>query len=193
MRHKQSAVVILVMVGALAFGALMSVIHGDNGGLRATIGNLSAPWLLIGFGAGALLGNRGLWRGAAAGLAVTVSALVAFYLTYIYVLGLTGHGAIGDLRLALGDSAYYIRFGLFTGPFMGAIGALWRRRRSLGLALAATSLLVFEPLAWFTYFHGHVTPQWDFPPVAIAEVAAGLCLSTLVVVRERQSVSAHLR
>lgn len=189
--HRRSAAFSLVLAGALGFGAAMSVIHGSQGGVRATIGNLSAPWLLVAFGAGAALGKRGVWRGAGAGLLVTVLALCAFYMANIYVLGLTGHGPLGDLRFALASGAYYIRLGLLTGPAMGVLGALSRRRRSMGITLAATGLLVFEPLAWFAYFHGHLSSTTsDFPAVAIAEMAVGAVLSAGLVVSQRRSASA---
>jgi hypothetical protein len=168
----------------------MSVIRGSQGGVRAMLGNLSAPWLLIAFGAGAALGKRGVWRGAGAGLLVTVLALCAFYTANIYVLGLTGHGPLRDLRFALASGAYFIRLGLLTGPAMGVLGARWRRRRSMGIALAATGLLVFEPLAWFAYFHGHLSSTWDFLSVAIAEMAVGAVLSARLVVSQRRSASA---
>jgi hypothetical protein len=179
-----------VLAGALGFGAVMSVIHGSQGGVRAMIGDLSAPWLLIAFGAGAALGKRGVWRGAGAGLLVTVLALCAFYMANIYVLGLTGHGPLGDLRFALASGTYYIRLGLLPGPAMGVLGALSRRRRSMGIALAATGLLVFEPLAWFAYFHGHLSSTWDFLAVAIAEMAVGAVLSAGLMVSQRRSASA---
>ena len=179
-----------VLAGALCFGAAMSVIHGSQGGVRATIGNLSAPWLLIAFGAGAALGKRGVWPGAGAGLLVTVLALCAFYVANIYVLGLTGHGLLGDLRFALASGAYYIRLGLLSGPVMGILGALSRRRRSMGIALAATGLLVFEPLAWLAYFHGHLSSTSDFPAVAIAEMAVGAVCSVGLVVSRRRTASA---
>ncbi|MGD0220168.1 MAG: DUF6518 family protein [Acidimicrobiales bacterium] len=191
MLHRRSATFSLVLAGALGFGAAMSVIHGSQGGVRAMIGNLSAPWLLIAFGAGAALGKRGVWRGAGAGLLVTVLALCAFYMANIYVLGLTGHGPLGDLRFALESGAYYIRLGLLTGPAMGVLGALSRRRRSMGIALAATGLLVFEPLAWFAYFHGHLSSTtYDFPAVAIVEMAVGVVLSAGLVLSQRRSASA---
>ena len=188
--RSRSAAFSLVLVGALGFGAAMSVIHGSQGGVRAMLGNLSAPWLLIAFGAGAALGKRGVWRGAGAGLLVTVLALCAFYVANIYVLGLTGHGLLGDLRFALASGADFIRLGLLTGPAMGALGALSRRRRSIGVALAAVGLLVLEPLAWFAYFHGHLSSASDFPAVAIAEMAVGAVLSAGVVVSQRRSASA---
>jgi hypothetical protein len=190
MFHRRGVAINLAVAGALAFGVAMAVMHGSQGGVRATIGNLSAPWLLVAFGAGAAFGSRGVWRGAASGLLVTASAFCAFYVTNIWVLGIFGHGAIGDFWFALSTGAFYIRLGLLSGPVMGALGALWRRRRSMGIGLAAAGLLVFEPLAWFAYHRGHLAPTWDFVPVAIAEIGFGFLFSAALVAWQRRSASA---
>lgn len=186
MSRGHGATLALVSLAAVSFGATMSEIHGSQGGLRATIGNLSAPWLLVPFGAGVALGGPRVWRGAVSGLLVTVVALCAFYVANIWVLGIFGHGALGDLRFALSTGAYYIRLGLITGPVMGALGALWRRRRSLGIGLAAAGLLILEPLAWFAYQHGALPP--GFVAVAIAEISVGVALSAALLAWRRQCI-----
>lgn len=178
---------ILTLAGGLAFGAAVAAVHGSHGGVRATIGGLSAPWLLVAFAAGAVLGSRGVARGALAGLLVTAVALSAFYVTNIWVLGIFGHGLLGDLSVALSTGAYYMRLGLVSGPVMGAAGALWRRRRSMGLGLAATGLLVLEPLAWLVYWHGHLPPAWNLAPVAAAEIGVGLLASAALVAWQRRT------
>lgn len=188
MLRRRGATVALVLVAALAFGVSMSVIHGSTGGMRAAVGNLSAPWVLLAFVAGGILGKRGIVRGAAAGLLVTALALFSFYLANIYVLGLTGHGPFGDVRVALGSGAYYFRFGAFSGPAMGALGAVWRRGRSLSVALVAVSLLLFEPVAWLLYFHGQVPV--DFAPVALVEAAVGVVAVCAVFLWGRRSLPA---
>jgi len=187
MSRRRGAALALAAVAALLFGAAMSEIHGSQGGLRATVGNLSAPWLLVSFGAGATLGGRRIWRGAAAGLLVTTVALCAFYVTNIWVLGIFGHGVVGDLWFALSTGAYYIRLGLVSGPVMGALGALWRQRGSLGIALAATGLLICEPLAWVAYAHGALPP--GFVAVTIAEISVGLAVAAALVATRHRSVS----
>lgn len=178
--------VYVVLAGALGFGAAMAVVHGSQGGVRATIGNLSAPWLLIAFGAGAALGKRGIWRGAASGLIVTAVALSAFYVTNIWVLDIHARGPLGDVVFALSSGAFYIRLGLLSGPVMGALGALWHRRRSFGVGLAAAGLLVFEPLAWFAYEHGQLAATLGWLPVAIVESALGILLSVVLLLWERR-------
>jgi hypothetical protein len=178
------------MLGALLFGITMSVVHGSEGGVRAMIGNLSAPWLLIAFGAGAGLGKQGVWRGVLSGLLVTGLALGAFYMTNIWVLGLFGHGVLGDLWFALSSGAYYIRLGLVSGPVMGALGALWRRRHTMGVGLTATGLLVLEPLAWFLYDQRYLSSTWGFILVAVAEICVGVALSIALVVWHRRTATA---
>ena len=65
----------------------MSVLKGNDAGIRDDIGNLSAPWLLLPFFAGAAM--RGRWLAEAAiGLAATCAALMAFYVADAFVLNL---------------------------------------------------------------------------------------------------------
>lgn len=174
------------MVAALSFGSAMAEVHGSQGGLRATIGNLSAPWLLGAFGAGAALGGTRIWRGAASGFVVTTVALCAFYVTNIWVLNISGHGALGDLWVALSTGADYIGLGLISGPVMGVLGALWRQRRPLGMGLAASGLLIFEPLAWFAYRHDALPS--GFVAATVCEVSVGIALSAALVAWCRRSI-----
>ena len=178
----------LTVAGALFYGAAMAEIHGSQGGIRATIGNLSAPWLLVGFGAGAALGGLVLWRGALSGLLVTAAALCSFYITNIWVLSIFGHGAVGDLWLALSTGSYYIRLGLISGPVMGSLGTLWRQRRPLSLGLVSTGLLIFEPLAWCASWHGALPA--DFIAVAVVEIGVGVVLSAALIIWRRRSIPA---
>jgi hypothetical protein len=66
-----------LVAAALALGIVMSLLKGTGGGTRLQAGNISAPWLAIGFIAGALC--RRPSQAAAAGLMATLAALVGFY------------------------------------------------------------------------------------------------------------------
>jgi hypothetical protein len=77
--------VFLIVLAATAFGVAMSVLKGNGAGIRDDIGNLSAPWLLLPFLAGAAMRGRGL-AGAAIGLAATCAGLMAFYVTDAFVV-----------------------------------------------------------------------------------------------------------
>jgi hypothetical protein len=134
-------------MAAAAFGVAMSVFKGNDTGIRDDIGNLSAPWLLLAFfaGAAAATGRRGL-AGAAAGLAATFAALIAFNVANAFVLDLGPHSLANDVRLAF--TTYWFPRALLSGPVFGALGAIWRRRGYPTLGVAVILLLDAEPLFW---------------------------------------------
>src|SRR5438552_11928648 len=77
--------VLAILAAALAFGVFAAWAKGQDGDgvstlaqLRADLGNVSAPWLLVAF----LAGTRSsrLWPGALLGLAATMIGLFGFYL-----------------------------------------------------------------------------------------------------------------
>jgi len=113
----------------------MSVLHGSGGGLRAQIGNVSAPWLLLPLVAGAVAGEQHLGRGALVGGVASLVALIAFYISNIYVLDFRGHAWPVEVGLTLRSGAYFIRIGLVSGPAFGALGAAGRRRHSVAIGL----------------------------------------------------------
>lgn len=65
------------IAGALVFGILAGLVHGNDGGLRAAFGNLSAPRLIVALVPGWFSGPA--LRGAAFGTAATLVALLRFY------------------------------------------------------------------------------------------------------------------
>jgi hypothetical protein len=121
--------VILVLVGAFAFGVLAAWAKGQNTGgaaypsqLRGVIGNLSTPWLLVPFFAGVQCTR--LRQGSVVGLAATLCALAGFYLLSTLVQSLGGHGFLDDLRIELTGNRAYFEGGIVTGPIFGALGRL---------------------------------------------------------------------
>jgi hypothetical protein len=134
-----------ILPAAVAFGAAVAAVKGQDTGVRDVLGNLSAPWVLVPFVAGARF--RRIWRGALVGVAVTLAALVGFYAAEAAILDLGPHPWYVDLRLTLRWNVYDT-FGIFSGILYGALGALWSARRSrgaaamVGLAFAAEPLLV---------------------------------------------------
>ncbi len=183
--------VLVVCTAGLAFGVGMSALHGSGGGLRAQIGNVSAPWLLLPLVAGAVAGEQHLGRGALVGGAASLVALIAFYISNIYVLGFTGHAWHVEVGLALRTGAYFIRIGLVSGPAFGALGALARRRHSVAIALVAAGLFVFEPLAWLVYFWSGPGPDpvgmLTYPAVWVTESFVGLVACSVVVLHARRA------
>jgi hypothetical protein len=129
------------------FGVLAGLVKGDDTGLRAQLGNLSAPWLLV-----ALIpasGCRTVLRGACIGLLCTGVALLGFYATLTVVLAghLGGGGFARELLVEVEANRIYFLAGMVTGPVLGAAGA-WLGRRHRGTVWpVAGALLAAEIVA----------------------------------------------
>src|SRR5437763_140751 len=112
---------VLILVGAFAFGLLAAWAKGPNtdglstvSQVRADLGNVSTPWLLVPFLAGAR--SRKAGPGALLGLAATMSALFGFYLLTSLLVELGDQGIVRDLGRELGASRIYLVSGLLSGP-----------------------------------------------------------------------------
>ena len=172
--------VVVAALGALAFGVGMSVLKGNDGGaLRGAVANLSAPWLLLPFLAGAGAGGGRVGRAALIGVFVSFLALGGFYVANSFVLALGPHPWLVDLRLAFG-SGYFFKFAVLSGPVFGALGGWWERTRSRLLGVLVAALFVLEPFAWLAYRGSVYTSD---APVWAAEVLVGLTACALVVWR----------
>ncbi|MGA2805183.1 MAG: hypothetical protein ABSF89_12480 [Acidimicrobiales bacterium] len=186
-----AGVVLVVCTAALAFGVGMSVLHGSGGGFRAQIGNVSAPWLLLPLVAGTVAGEQHFGLGALVGGVASLVALIAFYVSNIYVLGFTGHPWPVEVGLALRSGTYFIRIGLVSGPVFGALGTVGRRRHSVAVALLAAGLFVFEPLAWLVYFWSGPGPDplgmLAYPAVWVTESIVGLVACSVIVLHARRA------
>jgi hypothetical protein len=179
---------LLIVLAAAAFGVAMSILKGNDTGIRDDIGNLSAPWLLLPFFAGAAVRGRGL-AGAVAGLAATFAALTGFYVANAFVLDLGPHSLVNEVRLAF--TTYWFPRGLMSGPLFGALGTIWRRHGYPAIGLAVILLLDAEPLFWAAVHRAGGVASFDFQPslaVSIGEVLVGIaaCVCTAVVVRRTQ-------
>jgi len=140
-----------MVLGAVGFGlfAAWAKGPGTNGvsgvsQLRADIGNLSTPWLLVAF-------IPGTWTtrsrdGAIVGLVATMSALVGFYVLTSLLVDAGGHGIGDTLRRELWANRLYFASGALSGPLFGALGAWWRTTRSLRATVLAGGLLMGEPI-----------------------------------------------
>src|SRR2546429_2476031 len=91
--------------------------------VRADLGNVSTPWLLVPFLAGAR--SRKAGPGALLGLAATMSALFGFYVLTSLLVDLGNHGIVQDLGRELEANRIYLASGLLSGPLFGALGAWW--------------------------------------------------------------------
>jgi hypothetical protein len=179
--------VLLTLLAAVIFGIAWSVAKGNASGIRDDAGNLSAPWVVLPLLAGAFVAPRRLILGAVVGVAVTLIALSAFYLTNAFVLDLGPHSTLQDVVLtmrAVGD--LWFRYGILSGLVFGAGGA-WVAGRSSLTAVGAivATLLVLEPAAAFAW---RALAGWGFeldPVVSAIEVGTGLALATALYARRR--------
>jgi hypothetical protein len=131
--------------GGLVFGITMAVVKGQDAGLRDALGNMSAPWVLLPFIAGARYSR--LLYSAAAGIAITLIAFFGFYLAEAAILDLGPVPWYTDLRLTLGSGHAYEVMGVGTGAVYGALGGIWRVHM-LAAARAAVGLaFICEPVA----------------------------------------------
>lgn len=131
---------LIVVIAAVAVGLPLGFVKGDSAGVRGAVGNLSAPWLLIGMFAG--LSASTLQRGAAAGVVATGAALVAFYAALTVVLAgqLGGGGALHEFATEVNANRVYFLFGLCAGPPAGMIGARLRPRREWAPVVAGATV-----------------------------------------------------
>jgi hypothetical protein len=162
------------VVVAFLFGAAASVLKGNGWGVRAVIGNMSAPWLLVPFIAGALTDGRRIRQAAFLGTVASLVALGGFYFANTFVLDLGPHPWLVDLRLTMRGGQQYFMLAAVSGPVFGVLGGWWQRRRATwpGILMAAT--FVLEPLAWLGYEHNQSSAFTDYPLVWTAEVAIGM-------------------
>jgi hypothetical protein len=160
--------IVAVLAGALAFGVAMSVLKGNGAGTRSTIGNLSAPWLLVPFLAAVVASGGRVPRAIVIGTAASLVALGGFYVANSIVLDLGSHSWLDDVRLAVAGGRPWFELGAVSGPVLGALGGLWARFRRLGVVVCA--LLVVEPVVELAGRHAVVG---NFALGAGAGVAVG--------------------
>jgi hypothetical protein len=188
----------LVLVGAFAFGLLAAWAKGQNtdglstiSQVRSDLGNLSTPWLLVAFIAGTQ-SNRSR-SGALLGFLATMSALLGFYLLTSLIVDLGGHGIPDNLGRELWANRIYLVSGALSGPVFGALGAWWRKTRSLHASVVAGALLIGEPIVLAglgVLFPATVVGR---NAISVAVYASELALGLVVLVLARSRVSASLR
>lgn len=175
---------ISVIAGALAFGLVAGLVHGNDGGLRAAFGNLSAPWLIVALIPGWFSGSA--LRGAALGTAATLVALVGFYLALTATMyGHLGaiHGPVASFTFVLTANRIWFAAGLLSGPVCGTIaGLLGGRFPGTWLAVAIGALMVGE-IAVVTGVRGLEAPilhiRWGASDLRGYEFEAALGLLVL--------------
>jgi hypothetical protein len=166
----------------------MSVLKGNDAGVRNEVGNLSAPWLLVPFFAAAGVRAGRLVVGAAVGLLATVAALCAFYIANAFVLDLGPHTVLESMRLTF--VTRWFLAALVSGPLAGALGAAWRRRGLSHAGLAMTALLMAEPVFWALANRAGGVDSFAFDPspaVSVGEAIAGLVACTCLYAAVRHA------
>lgn len=138
-----------LLAAAVVFGVVAALVEGPGGvgevhEVRSALGNLSTPWLLVGFLAGTRCST--MLSGALVGLAATMAALTGFYLVNALAYDQGAGSTYADLRLVFSANRGYFEGGLVTGLLFGLLGAWWSRRRGLGVSVVVGALLVAEPL-----------------------------------------------
>jgi len=183
----------LVLLLSAAYGAgvqyLGRLVHHPWG---ADVASLSAPWLLLAFLAGAT--QRSPWRAALLGLGATFAALVGYFLLTDSPL----EGAQYSVANAHGffvSNSPVVLGGIVTGPLFGWFGQQWRTRRAIAGALIVGAAFCLEPLARRAAVRpihmlgrGYaVTNPISSHFVVATEVAVGLALAAVLLVRRRTS------
>jgi hypothetical protein len=176
----------LLLLAAIAFGALVAVIKGQDVGTRNALGNMSAPWVVVPFLAGALYSRP--WQAALIGIATTLAAFFGFYLAEAAVLDLGPHPWYVDLKLTLGSGHVYEIWGTPVGLLYGILGWLWASRSSAAAAVAVGLAFVTEPLIVFALAAANI---WEgggllsYPWVWGTEVAIGVVAIAYTVAKNQ--------
>jgi hypothetical protein len=173
----------VLLATSLLFGVAVAVVKGGDAGVRDSLGNISAPWLLLPFIAGRT--TRRPLAGASVGLLACLTALAGFYVAEAFVLDLGPHSVLTDLELTLPTGRVYVVAGLVCGPMFGALGGVrtpWRR----GLDAAVVGLLLAgEPLTVYLYQRAQGMPPSEsgmvtaYPSLWAGEVILGVLASAL--------------
>jgi hypothetical protein len=182
-RRRQVAAVLLA---AVVFGLAAALLKGGDAGVRDSIGNISAPWLLLPYLAGTTV--SGWKRGSLLGVIACVAAVAAFYVAESFVLDLGPHSRLTDLQLTVSSGRYYFAAAVIFGPVFGALGGIGKRRPLLSAAVVAF-LLLGEPIVLFAWQGSQGVAPSDsgmvirYPPLWMGEMIVGALLSLALAVR----------
>jgi hypothetical protein len=171
---------------ALAFGLVDAALKGHHGGLRDAAGNVSALWLILPLLAGAFVARSRPVIGASVGIVSVLTALVAFYLIGMHILGLGvgAHSTRPALSLTAAVTNRWFESGTIAALGFGAVGAWLAGRGSLGLiGTVVAALLLFEPTMRAAYMAIQGVPVAGSTVVWCFEIGAGLALTMALWVR----------
>jgi hypothetical protein len=190
---------VLLVLSALAgalLGLFMSSLPAPSDVGTFWVGNFSAPWAVLAFGAGWAQRSR-LWA-VLGGVAAEVACVAGFYAQSLVV-------EFADPRRLLGGDPYpgllpftetaVARWLSFAGPWMilaigagvvyGLLGRWWGQSRSIVAGVAIALPFMVEPVAWRVYdgfFRGPFV-------VWLVEIAVGTTLLGWALVARRPLTS----
>lgn len=191
-KHTCRQTLVLIAIGVI-FGVAVALVKGGSSGVRDSVGNISAPWLLLPFFAGRM--TRSGIRGAVVGAATCLAALVGFYIAEAFVLDLGGHTILTDLSLTLGAGRLYFLAGATSGPILGAIGGSDFGHRVGATAFVVGLVLIGEPIAVFGWLASARVSSSDtgmvvaYPALWIAEMVLGIVLCGFILFAGSRQVS----
>lgn len=156
--------VALALVLSAAYGAGAQFLGARVSGWGLDIAQLSAPWLLIAFLAGATQKTPG--RAALIGLGSTAAALAGYGLMTDSPLE-GAHYTLANAQGFVVSNSFWFVGALITGPLFGWFGQQWRTRRAIVGALVIAAAFCLE---------------------AVVRRAAGLALAATVLVQHRRAL-----
>lgn len=166
----------------------MSVIKGNNAGIRDAIGNISAPWLLLPFLASVYVKRQRPFQAALVGFLASICGLMGFYFANSFVLDLGPHPWLVDLSLTLPGMWFWALLSLFSGPCLGLLAAWYLHQKTLIPALLVALLFVFEPFTWKVYDIGGTS---SYPILSLIEITVGIVACIVLVIRRFKLSQGH--
>jgi hypothetical protein len=154
----------LIVVAGFLYGFLTAHLPASTSGSRMWAGNLSAPYLLLPFLAGALLPRRA--AGAALGGALASASAIAGFYNLLMVGDVTATSVGAPLTTTarqlmldaiarwfstflLGDpgGTPWLTIALVSGGVLGLVGFAWRTTRRWWIAAPVGAAFLLEPVA----------------------------------------------
>jgi hypothetical protein len=173
-----------VITVSLLFGAIMSIIKGNEDGIRNAFGNICAPWMLLPFLSNVYLKTYRIIQATLIGVVTSICALIGFYFTNSFVLDLGRDSWLAGVGLTLSSGLFYYKLGLFSGLFFGALGGLHGRYKTSIPAQLMAIIFVLEPFTW--RFIG-----WEnlnrYPIISVVETGIGIIAWIILVVHVKLS------
>jgi hypothetical protein len=175
------------LAGAL-FGRFMSSLPASSDVGTFWVGNFSAPWAVLAFGAGWAQRSR-LWA-AIGGVAAEVACVAGFYGGPVFdPRGLFGPppypGLLTVIETGLSHWLWFIApwvaLAMGAGVLYGLLGRWWGQSRSIVAGVAIALPFMVEPVAWRVYVGLGQGPL----VVWFVEIAVGITLLGWVLVARR--------